>query len=150
MSQEKYEAKIQKYILLIEANPNDKTLDDIRFEVTLHQFYPITCRDIEIGCECPVGWRKIVECAISAIEEIATNTTSSPPQVVQIKQKYGTLRIYMMSEGHPDVSRIIDLAEKKCHRTCTKCGDSGIFRTQIPWGGVLCDHHYEIWVTEHI
>ena len=66
-------------------------------------------------------------------------------ETVQVKEKYGTLRIYY--EAEPDVSdrldRIIEAAEHLSAHICEKCGAPGEIR---PGGYVrtLCDEHAHV------
>lgn len=61
------------------------------------------------------------------------------PMFVQIKEKYGTLRLYMNATTD-EMDKYTDVAEKASHNTCETCGAYG----QVRGGGWLynaCDDH---------
>lgn len=59
------------------------------------------------------------------------------PCAVQVKEKYGTLRIYMSCETQ-EMSEIIRDAENKSSETCETCGRPGK-RNKYGWISTLCD-----------
>jgi hypothetical protein len=61
------------------------------------------------------------------------------PKVVQVKEKFGTLRIYV--DNRTDVAdAVIDYAEAMSEVTCEKCGDAG--KTyHMAWHKTLCKQH---------
>lgn len=61
-------------------------------------------------------------------------------EVVQVKQKFGTLRFYVHHHSDPIDERIVE-AQKEASRTCEVCGQPG---KQCDSGGlfpVRCDTH---------
>lgn len=65
--------------------------------------------------------------------------TGEIPMFTQIKEKYGTLRLYMTSTSD-EMDEYTDAAEKASHNTCETCGKYG----QVRGGGWLycaCDEH---------
>lgn len=63
------------------------------------------------------------------------------PQVQQIKEKFGGLRIYLSWEDDY-IYGIINMAEAMAARTCEVCGDHGELRGGS-WFKTLCDEHHE-------
>lgn len=59
------------------------------------------------------------------------------PKAVQIKEKFGSLRIYM-NYYFPEIEKLIDDAVKKADETCERCGQPGELR-QGGWWRTLCD-----------
>lgn len=85
-------------------------------------------------------------------------------QVVQVKEKWGTLRVYIT--GTPiqadiigggrvlnvkikdtatdtdwrTVQTIVNKYEKKSAEICEECGQPGVLRTDLGWVRTLCDH----------
>jgi hypothetical protein len=93
------------------------------------------------------GWRDLVE---TAIGRIASAITAAPPgsvHITQIKEKFGSLRLYW--HGHADLTEVahaaieeaVHLAEARSACTCETCGEPGrLFKR----GGQLltaCDTH---------
>lgn len=78
---------------------------------------------------CPPGWNNLV---CDALDQIFALPFASEIQIYQIKEKFGTLRIYFGIEDgdgehpHPKmpvVDLIVREAEKRAGDTCQKCGD---------------------------
>jgi hypothetical protein len=62
-----------------------------------------------------------------------------PFEVLQVKEKFGTLRFYTNFETK-EISNYIEEAEKKSAHTCEVCGEEGKLRTG-GWLMTLCDEH---------
>lgn len=61
------------------------------------------------------------------------------PKIKQVKQKFGTLRIY--TSFHNDyIKGVIDMAERISENTCEICGACGRLYKQ-GWHMVLCEQH---------
>lgn len=64
------------------------------------------------------------------------------PRFVQIKQKFGTLRMYY-DGGNETVKSVVSMAEDLSSTTCESCGNVGkLYR--IGWHRTLCPHHAEV------
>ena len=87
-----------------------------------------------LGLGIPRGWRPLVE---SFMDSIA----GTDFKAVQIKEKFGGLRIYGSGTNDP-VSPEYSKAIEKASHTCAVCGEEGRFRS-TNWLAVLCDKHYE-------
>jgi hypothetical protein len=93
------------------------------------------------------GWRDLVETAIGRIATAVAAVPGGSLQIGQIKQKFGTLRVYLdNSLSLPDLVNVaieeaIELAEARSACTCETCGNEGrLFKG----GGQLhtaCDIH---------
>ena len=102
--------------------------------------YPIVMRNVTIGFDCPKHWRGPVQEAIAGLEKIAKSTDPSL-RIVQVKEKFGGLRIYVEStttEKHPsdNINMIISYAENKCHNICINCVEHG--EHSVAWGRRTC------------
>jgi len=64
---------------------------------------------------------------------------SELPSIVQIKEKFGTLRFYYEG-GNDRVSTLVEFAETMSGCTCEECGSPGELR-QGGWVRTLCDTH---------
>jgi hypothetical protein len=67
---------------------------------------------------------------------------SKIPHIEQIKEKYGTLRIYV-SNSNPEIESLISYAEGMSQHTCQECGNIGKLRG-TNWLRVLCNTHAEL------
>jgi len=69
------------------------------------------------------------------------------PCFTQIKEKYGTLRLYMSSSSD-EMNEYTDVAEKASHNTCETCGKYGTVRGK-GWMYCSCDEHAKEGDLEH-
>jgi hypothetical protein len=95
-----------------------------------------TC--FSFGIECDSGWNDI-------IDKLSDELSSKFPHVQyeQIKEKFGTLRIYMHGTTELDCSEVNFIVAKHCDRStdvCEVCGSAGALRAS-DWRRVLCDAH---------
>ena len=94
------------------------------------------------GFEVEDGWFKILK---DFSEKANTALEKNPdPEffITQIKQKYGTLRIYT-SFCHDEIDKLIEEAELKANVTCEICGKEGKAESPKGWIYVLCEEHKE-------
>lgn len=61
------------------------------------------------------------------------------PVIQQVKEKFGTLRIYT-SNVDPYLDGLIDMAEEMSEHICEECGNKGLLYT-IHWNKTLCEKH---------
>jgi hypothetical protein len=93
------------------------------------------------------GWQDLVERAVTRIAIAVAGAPAGCLQIVQIKEKFGTLRLYKRAAAGftgamgDAVQEAIDLAEARSACTCERCGepgrlfrDSGVYLT-------ACDTH---------
>jgi hypothetical protein len=100
--------------------------------------YPLTESLMAFGCECGDGWYGIIE---SACESIAAHCESNEIHdfaFMQIKQKFGTLRMYSIG-GDEFISGALGAAEEKSCETCEQCGNPGSRNTEGYWIETLCE-----------
>jgi hypothetical protein len=101
------------------------------------------------GCECGDGWYKIIKEACQKAEPIIAkwieehkheeNYKDWIPKFSQVKEKYGTLRLYFTT--YPDgIGEIEQEAEKKSETICEQCGKPGKLRGQ-GWLYTACWKH---------
>ena len=119
--------------------------------------------------ECDDGWFDIIDAALTTIQGHITNRNNQIqsniewhatrdigepipdwrretelleyPQVQQIKEKFGGLRIYLSIEDEY-IHGIINMAEAMAVRTCEVCGAKGTMRGGS-WLKTLCDEHHK-------
>lgn len=114
----------QKEQYLLEKYPKVFPPEEIRNNVTK------SC--MAFGFECSDGWFDIIEECLRDLSKLP-----EPPTLLQVKEKFGTLRIYV--DGYTDEDdAIISRAEKKSENTCEMCGKVGHIRG-AHWYMVRCD-----------
>lgn len=105
------------------------------YELLVEQ-YPKFFSELRYGFECGLGWYHIIERLTRDLVDIS-EADELDTKVVQIKEKYGTLRFYLSAETE-DMSALIDEAEKKSARTCELCGQEGEMEVRNHWLSVRC------------
>lgn len=84
------------------------------------------------------GWAKIVLPLFEVIDLYNAAHLESPIEVLQVKEKFGTLRFYVSSA--PEwIHALINHAEHMSEHTCEDCGHRGSLR-QGDWLLTLCPH----------
>lgn len=73
------------------------------------------------GFECGDGWYTIID---ETCRLLSQHEPLAGARFVQVKEKYGTLRVYL---SHQDdyADGVIDMAEALSSRTCEVCGQPG-------------------------
>jgi hypothetical protein len=95
------------------------------------------------GFDCGDGWKGIIDAASARLEEINRSIPDDQPKVeaVQVKEKFGGLRIYtgsVPSSRYDEIRAIIGEAEGKSLETCESCGKPGGLRGGS-WVFTMCD-----------
>jgi len=92
------------------------------------------------GCDHGDGWFFIIEAMCHLIDQYIKNGDwkhEYPYKFVQIKEKFGGLRVY--DHGADDYIRgVIDMAESLSYRVCELCGSSGSKFHFGMWVKTLC------------
>lgn len=85
------------------------------------------------------GWWEIIARLNDDLREIAPDY-----KVLQVKEKFGTLRFYVTGVPYPGpgYERIRE-AEYESARTCEMCGQPGRLRDDTYWLKTLCDEDVE-------
>jgi hypothetical protein len=93
------------------------------------------------------GWRELVE---TAVERIAVAVSEAPRllvKIVQIKEKFATIRIYwragptLPQSVRDALQTAIDLAEARSACTCETCGAPGRLFNDAGYYQTACDAH---------
>jgi hypothetical protein len=82
----------------------------------------------------PEGWRKTIG---DELNELLKQYCIMGGEVVQVKEKFGGLRIYTNGEFALDYSRISNI----CDNTCMRCTKPGRMTTVRGWIGPRCEEH---------
>ncbi len=101
--------------------------------------------------ECGDGWKNILIGLFHNLEELAKQM---PPEdkeygiyVIQVKEKYAGLRVYMTSASER-MYELIDEAEAKSYKTCEECGKPGLLRG-VRWLYTACEDCHEERIKNH-
>ena len=115
-----------------------KKLTKHEFDKYLYETYPQLFTDTEprmpfpmFGVECSSGWYEIIDNLLNKIKD-------SGFKIHQIKEKYGTLRVYT-DFYKKDVEDLIDEAEELSAITCEMCGKPGVLRANGGWWYTSCE-----------
>jgi hypothetical protein len=97
------------------------------------------------GFQCDDGWYKILWRLCVDMEPLVADIEKESGErfeVVQVKEKLGTLRFYVSHHSDAINERIAD-ASKESSRTCEVCGQPG--KQRKTGGGLraVCDEHYD-------
>ncbi|MDB5670961.1 MAG: hypothetical protein JWO25_1920 [Alphaproteobacteria bacterium] len=92
------------------------------------------------------GWRDLVETAVGRIAAAVTGTPDGALKILQIKTKFGSLRLYWRSDGlsrvqNAAVVEAVDLAEARSACTCEICGSEGGPWSDHGWMLTACAEH---------
>jgi len=124
---------------------------DKRLEEYFTKTYPNLFRDMRgdmrktcmaWGCACGNGWFHVMNAAFKVAEHPGAI-------LLQVKEKFGGLRLYWMGPGPPDfpvltdeeanrIRTALDTAEDRSYQVCENCGAPGKVR-RGGWVYTLCD-----------
>ncbi len=112
-------------------------------KIRLRKQYPFFDRLFAIkpvyGCAIGNGWTQLFENMLEKIQK--EGKPSKTFRLLQIKEKFGTLRIYS-ENGNKFTGELISLAEKESEETCEICGSKDLVEnkaTKTGWWKTLCD-----------
>ena len=95
------------------------------------------------------GWRDLVETAIGRMATAVARAPGGVLKIGQIKQKFGTLRLYLdKCDGFPETTRAaieeaISLAEARSACTCETCSAEGRLYDKGGYLFTACGQHAE-------
>jgi hypothetical protein len=89
-----------------------------------------------------LGWQPIVKEAVAKIEQLGG-------RIVQIKEKFGGLRIYYVpttdsSSIWAQIDEIVTEAANRYDQICEKCGDAGVRIDLKGWLKTRCKKHSKL------
>lgn len=93
------------------------------------------------------GWRDLVETAIGRIAGAVAQAPAGSLKIGQIKEKFGTLRLYLDTrKALPEavsaaIDEAIELAEARSACTCEQCGEPGRLYDKGGYVFTACDQH---------
>jgi hypothetical protein len=89
-----------------------------------------------LAFECGDGWTGLIYRLSAAITQHAS-AAGLDPVAVQVKEKYGELRIYV-DGGDDVVDQLVDEAEAASSAICEVCGEPGTLRVK-GWMKTRCE-----------
>jgi hypothetical protein len=96
--------------------------------------YPKLFGDDLISFDCGDGWKDIIDRLLSKINDEMVRIDT---HVLQVKEKFGGLRVYLGREND-SMSEAIRGAEKEATKTCETCGTKEDVKTEGSWLKTLC------------
>ena len=99
------------------------------------------------GLEIHAGWRALVERMLARLEAaIAAQPIGDRDgfRIVQLKEKFGRLTVYLDTEPTPEMRAAISDGEKESIVTCEVCGVPGRLAERHTWWATRCETH-ETW-----
>ncbi len=103
------------------------------WQVELAKKHGLTCEPGWYGFSCGEGWRDLLDRCFARMRKAGWNGA-----IHQVKEKFGTLRLYCEMDERPDIRAIISEAENESCHTCEDCGAPGTRRPRS-WIVTLCD-----------
>jgi len=102
---------------------------------------PATESRMCFGFECGDGWFPLVRDLSEAIEVACEHDQTPMPEVVQVKEKFGGLRIYVRRATR-HVAELLEQGENDSLRICEECGkEGGLCVTESGWYKAVCSEH---------
>lgn len=116
---------------------------DIKLEKILVDKYPKLFEEygkspkescMAFGCDCGDGW-------FGLLDELCLKLSKYNVILVQVKEKWGGLRVYVHG-GSEEVWDLLDRYEEKSYSVCEQCGKEGKTR-EGSYVVTLCDNCYK-------
>lgn len=99
---------------------------------------PVTQNLMSFGLPGP-GWHNIIEKFCERVSPLVKDFPENDPLMfMQVKEKFGTLRIYMTHYSEPILEATRE-AEEASAVTCEECGEPGSWRSDRFWKVTECD-----------
>lgn len=92
---------------------------------------PVTESLMPFGFECGDGWFEL-------IKELSEKLEPHGVEAMQVKEKFGGLRFYLLGGASDEVWDLIEVAEHRSEHICEECGAPGHSRGGS-WIKTLCN-----------
>lgn len=99
---------------------------------------PVANGLMAFGFECGDGWLGILAELFDKIDKALSKDERKNFKVSQIKEKFGTLRVYCYGSSDK-IEKLIEKAEQKSAITCERCGKTGATQNRSGWISTLCE-----------
>lgn len=100
----------------------------------------------EVALDFDDGWDNLIYDLCKELNEITPISLRNKFIVLQVKEKFGTLRFYV-SYANKKMLDAIDRYEKLSYNTCESCGADGELRYH-KWYKTLCEKCFSIYQEE--
>lgn len=88
-------------------------------------------------CECGDGWYELIYNMLNDIQEYCIREWVPAVKFLQIKEKFGTLRVYTESYC-PEIDEIIGKYSSKSATICEICGANATLDVESKWMRTRC------------
>jgi len=86
------------------------------------------------------GWFKLVWSMLEEFEQVFEQKDAKVDiEYVKIKEKYGGLRMYVISSFPEVIRSILTKYEERSYEICSECGNNGSLHYQGDWLNTLCN-----------
>jgi hypothetical protein len=92
--------------------------------------------DLHWGLEVGPGWLPLLDDLFANIKGYLLTHPNKKFRIVQVKEKFGELRVYTRHATEP-IFQLIDAAEEIASKTCETCSGTGKM-TNHGWMRILC------------
>jgi len=99
---------------------------------------PITESLMAFEFECNNGWFDLIWKLCEDIEKVLKENEPIGFEVIQVKEKFGSLRFYV-DGGNNTIYQLINKAEEKSMTICENCGKPGKIDNSKYWIKTLCE-----------
>ena len=95
------------------------------------------------GFEHGDGWVYLIEALCEHLNKLLSDEPGARMEVLQVKEKFGTLRFYYRLYGASDsldalIDAAVDIAVAASGKTCERCGHEAKLITDQGWWSTLC------------
>lgn len=116
---------------------NDELLCQRYPEIFIERHLPVTKSCMGRGFECGDGWFNIIDAFCARVKWDVDQGYMPPVVVRQVKEKFGTLRIYYTG-GNELTAGLKEMAEAISECTCEACGYPAQQSNDSRWVMTLC------------
>ncbi|AML53811.1 hypothetical protein [Falsihalocynthiibacter arcticus] len=102
-------------------------------------------RELGLGFE---GWIPKIEIGLLELKLELQNCEITPPIIVQMKERFGDLRIYTDSQEPAAVSEALEDICRHVNSSCQRCGNAAEVQVVFGWAIRLCCHCYNKFLDE--
>ena len=100
---------------------------------------PISQNLMAFGFDCNDGWFSLLDELCNKIYSYCKKNKLTIPKVLQVKEKFGSLRFYVDSDSDNYIENLINEYEIKSSNTCEFCGNKGNIKKVKGWFMCRCD-----------
>ena len=122
------------------SNVDEAVITDRRYKLC-EEFPALLSPKAEMNF--PQGWYGLVRTMLSRMQNDVTHNGAKPIAIVEIREKFGRMRIYSQTFPDSRFGGMIAMAEAASGMICQNTGEAGAFRNINGWCVTLSDAEYE-------